>query len=227
MSRSGTEADPRILGQLLAAQSTFSVFSVRQRMGEFVCRAVEGIPGVGSCAVCMPGTDRPLLGGEPIPECAVCDVPKGDIERDPGHPCRLPGSARLRILPLRTQERHFGFALIEVKEPEQYGPYEPFVGNLIDGLAVNIERQWQKDRLHVVSEDLLKHRDHLQEIIGMRTAELQNTNDRLQHLNAVLCSIRGVNQIIVREGKIERLVQSICECLIETRCYDNAWIALA
>ena len=50
--------------------------------------------------------------------------------------------------------------------------------------------------------------------------------ERLRHLNAVLRAIRNVNQLIVREKNIDRLLQGACDCLTEERGYDSAWIAL-
>jgi len=47
-----------------------------------------------------------------------------------------------------------------------------------------------------------------------------------EHLNAVLRAIRGVNQLITREKDPERLLKGACDCLIETRGYHNAWIAI-
>jgi PAS domain S-box-containing protein len=176
VSHFGIDADPRILGQLLAAQSVFSVLPTPQKMGEFVCRAVEGVPGVASCAVCMAGAQRPLLGGEPVPECADCDVPGGDIDHDPGHVCLLPSGTDIRVLPLRTHDRHLGFLLLEVTEPEQYTPYEPFVSNLANGLAVNVERQWQRD------------------LVDKRTAQLETAKEYAEAL------LRTSNAMVVGLG---------------------------
>jgi signal transduction histidine kinase len=131
------------------------------------------MPGVVSCAVCMPGAERPRLGGEPVPECADCDVPEGDIDHDPNHPCRLSSCVGIRIFPLRTQDRHFGFLLLKVEDRERYTPYEPFVGNLANSLAVNIERQWQRDRLEEANVELRRHREHLEELVQERTAQLE------------------------------------------------------
>jgi CheY-like chemotaxis protein len=57
-------------------------------------------------------------------------------------------------------------------------------------------------------------------------AERQRAEAELKHLNAALRAIRGVNQLIVREKEPDRLIQGICEGLIETRGYLSAWIAL-
>ena len=56
--------------------------------------------------------------------------------------------------------------------------------------------------------------------------ERKRAEERLQHLNAVLRAIRNVNQLIAREKDRDRLLESICDSLIETRGYYNAWIAL-
>ena len=52
------------------------------------------------------------------------------------------------------------------------------------------------------------------------------TEDRITHLNAVLYTLRNVNHIMITETDRERLVKRVCETLIETRGYHNAWIAL-
>ena len=59
-----------------------------------------------------------------------------------------------------------------------------------------------------------------------RAIEKQEAKKRLEHLTAVLRAISGVNQLIVREKDRDRLLQGACACLIETRGYHSAWIAL-
>jgi len=180
LNPSKTDLDPRILGQLLAAQSVFSVFSSRLKMGEFVCRAVEGVPGVASCAVCMPGEERPRLGGGPVPECADCDVPEGDMAHDPNHPCLLSSGVGIQTVPLKTLDRNFGYLLLKLGERERYAPYEPFVSNLANGLAVNIDRQWQKEGLEAANVELGRHREQLEELVRERTAGLTAANEELR-----------------------------------------------
>ncbi len=49
---------------------------------------------------------------------------------------------------------------------------------------------------------------------------------RIQRLNEVLTCFRGVSQLIVRERDTERLIQGVCDRLVECGCYKGAWIAL-
>ncbi len=69
--------------------------------------------------------------------------------------------------------------------------------------------------------------------LRQRVAELEvadtgrkRAEEKLEHLNLVLRAIRNVNQLITRGKDPDCLLQGICESLIETRGYDNAWIAL-
>jgi len=57
-------------------------------------------------------------------------------------------------------------------------------------------------------------------------AEHKLAEEKIEHLNQVLLAIRNVNQLIVREKNRDRLIQSACDNLIETRGYYNVWIAL-
>jgi len=60
---------------------------------------------------------------------------------------------------------------------------------------------------------------------GQDITERKQTEQRLAHLNLVLRAIRNVNQLITREKDRDKLLQSICDTLIETRGYHHAWIA--
>ncbi|MEW6672841.1 MAG: transporter substrate-binding domain-containing protein [Thermodesulfobacteriota bacterium] len=50
--------------------------------------------------------------------------------------------------------------------------------------------------------------------------------ERERHLNAVLRSIRNVNQLILRENQRSRLIQSACDNLVSLRGFQGSWIVL-
>lgn len=50
--------------------------------------------------------------------------------------------------------------------------------------------------------------------------------ERIDHLNAVLRSIRSINKLVKEEKDRDKLLQSACDVLIENRGYYSAWIAL-
>ena len=61
----------------------------------------------------------------------------------------------------------------------------------------------------------------LRDITDRKQAE-----EEVNHLNRVLRSVRYVNQLITVEKDRNRLIQGVCDKLVEARGYDNAWIAL-
>ncbi|MBA7648763.1 Sensor histidine kinase RcsC [subsurface metagenome] len=56
--------------------------------------------------------------------------------------------------------------------------------------------------------------------------ERKRMEQRIEHLNAVLQAIRNVNQLIAREKDRDQLLKGICDNLIQTRGYYNAWLAI-
>ncbi|TET83507.1 MAG: PAS domain S-box protein, partial [Desulfobacteraceae bacterium] len=58
------------------------------------------------------------------------------------------------------------------------------------------------------------------------TERRQLAEKRLEHLNALLCAIRSVNQLITREKDRKRLLQRACESLVESDVFYNAWIVM-
>jgi len=63
-------------------------------------------------------------------------------------------------------------------------------------------------------------------VVALLSERVAKAQERTAHLNAVLRAIRNVNQLITREKDRDRLLKGICDNLIETRGYHNAWIAL-
>ncbi len=57
-------------------------------------------------------------------------------------------------------------------------------------------------------------------------SERKRAESRIRHLNAVLQSIRKVNQLITREKDRDRLLEGACDNFVKTRGYHSAWIAL-
>jgi len=56
--------------------------------------------------------------------------------------------------------------------------------------------------------------------------ERKQAEEKVEHLNLVLRAIRNVNQLIVKEKDPNRLIKGVCENLVKTRGYHNAWIVL-
>ena len=56
--------------------------------------------------------------------------------------------------------------------------------------------------------------------------EKKEAENKIIHLNSVLNAIRNVDKLITNEKDVNNLINGICNILVETRSYNNAWIAL-
>lgn len=56
--------------------------------------------------------------------------------------------------------------------------------------------------------------------------EKKKAEEKLQHLNIILQTIRNVNELIIREKDKGKLIKSICKTFTEGRGHHSAWIAL-
>ncbi len=88
--------------------------------------------------------------------------------------------------------------------------------------SVQIELSPQNDDLDSLATGLNMMIDDVRNDV----TERKKAEERIEHLNAMLRSIRNVNQLISRERDRDKLLKGACENLIETRGYYNAWIAL-
>ena len=62
--------------------------------------------------------------------------------------------------------------------------------------------------------------------LEIEVAEREKGDEKIRHLNLLLRAIRNVNQVLMTEKDRTRLIQRICNNLVETRGYYNAWIVL-
>jgi len=52
------------------------------------------------------------------------------------------------------------------------------------------------------------------------------SSEHLEHLRAVLDAHRSIGKLVLRTTSPQRLIQGVCDELVRTRSYENAWVAL-
>ena len=62
--------------------------------------------------------------------------------------------------------------------------------------------------------------------IGIDITNHRYAEERLEHLNRVLHTMLKINQLVTKEKDRDRLLQGVCDNLIENLGYYNAWITL-
>ena len=53
---------------------------------------------------------------------------------------------------------------------------------------------------------------------------MENSRQKIEHLNLALRAIRNVNRLLIKERDPDRLLQAICTTLAENRGYDKVWL---
>lgn len=142
------------------------------------------------------------------------------VRRDYG----LPREAGQRLVELIQQMAKLAggdaSSSVEITGTDEIGLLEQILGETIQSMKFS-------------REAVAEYTEKLEERVRERTRELEaevaerkRAEQRTRRLNALLRSIRGVNQFIGREKDRDRLIQGACDSLSEARGYRNTWIAL-
>jgi len=84
-----------------------------------------------------------------------------------------------------------------------------------------LEERGDSEVLH-----LIRSYNKMADSISEEMTKRQEAIAKISHLNNVFHAIRKVNQLITMEKDRARLLKGICDILIESRGYHNAWVAL-
>jgi PAS domain S-box-containing protein len=133
-----------------------------------------------------------------------------------------------------AREEIIGKHVRDVLHETTYQKALPVIEAALRGQRVTYENDAAYDvqgQLHTVRATYVPQLDENEQVKAFLAmvediTERKQAEERVKHLNAVLRAVRNVNQLIVREKDRGRLLQDVCDTLVETRGYYNAWIAL-
>jgi PAS domain S-box-containing protein len=172
-SQDWQRVDARILGQILAAQNLLFVLPDEARIAEFFSEALNAVPGVTSCLVCLGDLPAPVgATAEVCRECVTLRKKEGGMMVMPlNFSCGLAARPDWRVITLGTTEHTFGFFILRIDSSDVFEPYWPFLNNLANYVALSLENRMQKLLLE-------KARDELEDRVKKRTEELKQMNER-------------------------------------------------
>lgn len=135
-------------------------------MREFVCEALEGIPGIENSLLCIEGCsagDAPERGAFRLCEsCPNFDNGTYILRREE---CLYRQEGTYYVIPMKTVRKLYGFFVIKVRDKGLFQEFEPAVHNFANTVAMKIENA--------------EHQKRLKEQVLQRTAELNTANEEL------------------------------------------------
>ncbi|MCG6551215.1 MAG: sensor histidine kinase [Candidatus Magnetominusculus sp. LBB02] len=155
-----------ILGKLIVIQDVIEMLQGIKEMAEFLSRPILSIPGISDFFLCSDGFKNI--------DCAGCGVSGYNCD------CLLESKRGIRAIPMRTINRVYGFVILNLNDPRQFAPYEPFVRNICNILARTIEKNDNVLKITEANSELKQYKEHLETMVEMRTAELQRTEAQLR-----------------------------------------------
>ncbi len=146
--------NPEVVGGIAVLQSAFPVMPMPEGIASFIDAGLRRVPGIAAARLTI-----------------RAELPRAD-EAAP-----LDGE---RIW-LETLDRRYGWLDLSLSDPAEFIPYEPYVRNLVNAVALHVENVQQRERLERMLverqriEDALREADRRKdEFLGVLSHELRN-----------------------------------------------------
>ncbi len=121
-------------------------------------------------------------------------------------------------LPIVFLSSHTEPEVVEKTEKiTSYGYVVKFSGNTV--LEASLKMAF---KLHNANQEVMRRREESERSVE----EILLREKKLEHINRVLLSVRRINQIITKDPDKIELLDRVCQLLVETSGYYNAWIVL-
>lgn len=172
------ECKAEVLGKLFVIPGTLCVLPDHQTIVDFVNKALNQIvPGLASVYFCLEGTVSATTPAS-ILDCSGCATNWNNPSYGAG-PCALDQVSTHR-LPLRTASKLYGFLNYSVRDFEEFLPYQPYIANLANIVATELERRSLELTRRTIQDQLQQVLQELESEVVDRTAELARRNVELE-----------------------------------------------
>ena len=191
----------KIVGQIFSAMGLLHIFPSGEKLKEFLEPLLMGIPGCISAKVCFSESACPADDFDSSP-CSDCPMKQNnDVTLNSYEVFGQKGNAR--AYSLETVHKKYGYLVLSIENRKIFGPYDPFIRNLSNTLAIALENRHQQRELEEVRE-LLEQR------VIERTVELQESEARYRRITDGLTDY--IYTVRVENGRAVETTQSpACE----------------
>ena len=185
------QPDAKVLGQLLSVQSTLDVMPTVEGLFEFLCHALQDVPGVAAVQACTENFSYPR--DDPFHAvCTFCANSWPYLSDTLQPACKLSEIADVNCIGMRTAKAHFGFIQLKIGDSGKYAPYEPSVINLANYMAVILENRLKTVELSSAKEAAESANRAKSDFLARMSHELRTP------LNGIL----GYSQILQRDKSL-------------------------
>lgn len=213
------QTDPRILGQILAAQSIVFALPDTIHIAEFYAQTLTAIPGITACRVCL--GNRSIQAGEiQISVCNQCETAHHTDQKeyavvpvDSNFRCTLTDQPDMRVIAIDSYQHHFGFFVSRINDAAAFEAYQPFILNLSNHIALILENRLQRDWLQ-------KAHDELERRVAERTRDLTAANEKLNA--ARLAALDSVQEAVEARRSVEQANADLQREAIERKHVEEA-----
>jgi PAS domain S-box-containing protein len=173
------EVDAKVLGRILAAQNIDFVLPDIVHVTGFFSETLNTIPGIQSSYTCLQNVTGQR--GETWNSiCEDCQTMRSThAVRDNNSAfgldfqCALANHPGIDTISIASLDHHFGFFIFQVRDPDLFRIYKPFINNLANYVALSLENRIQRDLLQ-------RSYDEKEREVEVRTRELEIANAHLQ-----------------------------------------------
>jgi two-component sensor histidine kinase len=136
-------------------------------MTEFVHEALESIPGIDNCLLCIDGSRAGAVGRETIfRSCETCPNYANGTYRLTCEDCLYKKRGTYYVIPMKTVRKLHGFVVLNIQDKPLFQEFEPAVHNFANTVAMKIES--------------LEQQSLLEQQVRERTEELRTANAELR-----------------------------------------------
>ncbi len=166
------KSDENILSKILETQNKILDLTADKNITRITVKAVSSFPGINSCRICM-GNISSQIGEMNLDPCEICDNSREREKEITPVPketeCGLKSLPGVYVIPVETVDHRFGFIIISLDRDELFAEYKPFIKNLGNFIALNLEIRLQKQSLQKGNNALEEKEKHYRQLLSSVT----------------------------------------------------------
>ncbi|ARG96651.1 HD-GYP domain-containing protein [Legionella micdadei] len=183
--------------RLYSAHSALFILTSAEHIASYLERLLNTVPGVLESEVCliksMERAEKELYSKF----IGKIDLKQGKFNlHDFFNLCESLEEKEIQVYPLITKDIFYGLIALKISDFEQFSLFDPVVNSFAISTSIIFENIFQKYELEKTNKELLLHREHLSELVKLKTQSLEHAKIKLQSmLDKTVESLASVSEL--------------------------------